>query len=183
MFAAKHIFENNPATKAIAELERVQKMLPNKYYVHFYLGASHLSINEPQTARSYFRKALTLDPTEQDIPSIYSYMGVALKDMGAYRQAIEVLEAGEKLDPARTDIYNLMGFCHFKLKEHPQAIKNFEKVIDLDPSSAIDYANIATNYRQMGESQKAIRYYQMALALDDTIQFAKDNLKALQGER
>jgi ribosomal protein S12 methylthiotransferase accessory factor len=110
-------------------------------------------------------------------------MGVALKDMGEYRQAIEVLEAGEKLDPARTDIYNLMGFCHFKLKEHPQAIKNFEKVIDLDPSSAIDYANIATNYRQMGESQKAIRYYQMALALDDTIQFAKDNLKALQGER
>lgn len=181
MFSAKHIFENNPAPKAIAELEAVQKMLPDKYYVHFYLGAGHLSLNNPQTARTYFRKALTLAPTEQDIPSIYSYLGVALKDMGEYRQALEILKAGEKLDPERTDIYNLMGFCHFKLKEHPAAIKNFKKVIHLDPSSAIDYANIASNYRQMDETEKAIRYYQMALTLDDTIQFAKDNLKELQG--
>ena len=38
MFSAKHIFENNPAPQAIAALENVQKILPNKYYVHFYLG-------------------------------------------------------------------------------------------------------------------------------------------------
>ena len=182
MFSAKHIFDNNPAPRAIAALESIQKMLPDKYYVHFYLGASHLSINEPETARSYFSKALSLEPTEQDIPSIYSYLGVALKDMGKYRQALEILKEGEKLDPERTDIYNLMGFCHFKLKEHPEAINHFQKVIDLDPSSAIDYANIAANYGQMGEKEKAIRYYQMALTLDYTIQFAKDNLKELGGE-
>jgi ribosomal protein S12 methylthiotransferase accessory factor len=181
MFSAKHIYENNPAPQAIARLENMQKLLPDKYYIHFYLGASHLSINDPAGARSHFRQALTLEPTRQDIPSIYSYLGVALKEMGEYRQALEILQEGEKLDPERTDIYNLMGFCHFKLKEHPEAIKNFEKVIQLDPSSAIDYANIAANYRQMGETGKAIRYYQMALTLDETIQFAKDSLKELQG--
>jgi len=181
MFSAKHIFENNPAPKAIAQLEKIQSMLPDKYYVHFYLGASHLSINDPATARNYFDKALTLEPTAQDTPSIYSYLGVALKDMGEYRQALEILREGEKLDQERTDIYNLMGFCHFKLKEHPEAISNFQKVIDLDPSSAIDYANIASNYRQMGEKEKAVRYYQMALTLDDSIQFAKDSLAELKG--
>lgn len=179
MFSAKHIFENNPAPKAITQLENIQKMLPDKYYVHFYLGASHLSINDPATARNYFDKALTLEPTDQDIPSIYSYLGVALKNMGEYRQALEILKEGEKLDQERTDIYNLMGFCHFKLKEHQEAISNFQKVIDLDPSSAIDYANIASNYRQMGEKEKALRYYQMALTLDDSIQFAKDSLAEL----
>jgi len=181
MFSAKHIFENNPAPKAIAQLEKIQSMLPDKYYVHFYLGASHLSINDPATARNYFDKASTLEPTAQDTPSIYSYLGVALKDMGEYRQALEILREGEKLDQERTDIYNLMGFCHFKLKEHPEAISNFQKVIDLDPSSAIDYANIASNYRQMGEKEKAVRYYQMALTLDDSIQFAKDSLAELKG--
>ena len=180
MFSAKHIYENNPAPKAIAELENIQKMLPDKYFVHFYLGASHLSINDPLTAQSYFRTALQLDPTEQDIPSIYSYLAVALKDMGEYRQALEILQKGADMDPERTDLYNLMGFCHFKLKEHPEAIKRFKKVLELDPSSAIDYANIASNYRQMGETDKAIRYYQLALTLDNTIQFAKDNLKELQ---
>ena len=101
--------------------------------------------------------------------------------MGEYRQALENLQEGEKLDSRRTDIYNLMGFCHFKLKEYERAIEDFKKVIALDPSSAIDYANIASNYRQMGEKQKAIRYYQMALNLDDTIQFAREHLHELTG--
>jgi ribosomal protein S12 methylthiotransferase accessory factor len=181
MFTAKHIFENRPAPEAIKQLEEMEKALPGKYYLHFYLGACHLAVDEPETARSYFQRSLNLDPTEQDIPSIYSYLGVALKEMGEYRQALEILKEGEKLDKERTDIYNLMGFCYFKLKEHENAIENFKKVIQLNPSSAIDYANIASNYRQMGETEKAIRYYQMALTLDDSIQFARDNLKELTG--
>ena len=179
MFTAKHIFENRPAAEAISELEEIDKTLSGKYYIQFYLGASHLAINDPKTALTYLRRSLTLNPTNQDIPSIYSYLGVALKEMGEYRLALENLREGEKLDGRRTDIYNLKGFCHFKLKEYEQAIENFKKVIALDPSSAIDYANIASNYRQMGEKQKAIHYYQMALALDDSIQFAKDHLKEL----
>jgi ribosomal protein S12 methylthiotransferase accessory factor len=181
MFSAKHIFENTPAPQAIRELEQMDKVLPGKYYVHFYLGACHLAMNAPEAAQSFLQRSLDLDPTEQEIPSIYSYLGVALKEMGEYRQALEILRKGEKLDRERTDIYNLMGFCHFKLNEHREAIENFKKVIQLNPSSAIDYANIAANYRQMGEKEKAIRYYQMALTLDDTIQFAKDNLQELQG--
>ena len=144
-------------------------------------NASHLAVDDPETARAFFHRALDLEPTEQDLPSIYSYLGVSLKELGEYRQALEVLREGERLDRERTDIYNLMGFCHFKLKEHEMAIENFKKVIQLDPSSAIDYANIASNYRQMGETQKAIRYYRMALTLDDSIQFAKDHLKELTG--
>ena len=181
MFSAKHIFENRPAAEAIKQLKSMEKALPNTYYISFYLGACHLAIDNPDSALAYFRQSLVQGPTEQDIPSIYSYLGQALKNMEEYRQALDILKKGEKLDPERTDIYNLMGFCHFKLKEHEKAIKNFKKVIVLDPSSAIDYANIGANYRQMGEKEKAIRYYQMALTLDDSIQFAKEGLDELKG--
>ncbi len=181
MFSAKHIFENRPAAEAIKQLKSMEKALPDTYYISFYLGACHLAIDNPDSALAYFRQSLVQGPTEQDIPSIYSYLGQALKNMEEYRQALDVLKKGEKLDPERTDIYNLMGFCHFKLKEHEKAIKNFKKVIVLDPSSAIDYANIGANYRQMGEKEKAIRYYQMALTLDDSIQFAIDGLDELKG--
>jgi len=181
MFSAKHIFENRPAAEAIKQLKSMEKALPNTYYISFYLGACHLAIDNPDSALAYFRQSLVQGPTEQDIPSIYSYLGQALKNMEEYRQALDILKKGEKLDPERTDIYNLMGFCHFKLKEHEKAIKNFKKVIVLDPSSAIDYANIGANYRQMGEKEKAIRYYQMALALDDSIQFAREGLEELKG--
>ncbi len=180
MFATRHIYENTPAARSIAELMDIEKMLPTKYYVHFYLGASHLKIDDPAAALPCFQRALDLNPADQDTPSIYSYMAVALKEMGKYRQALEVLEKGEKLDPERTDIFNLKGFCHFKLKEHQAAVENFKKVVQLDPSSAIDYANIATNYRQMGQKERAIRYFRMALTLDNSIQFARDGLEELK---
>ena len=182
MFAAKHITENRSPHEAVAALEKIDKDIPGKYYIKFYLGSCQIELDAPETACRYFEDALNLTPNEQDVPSIYSYMGVALKNMGAYRKALEVLRKGEQLDPERTDIYNLMGFCHFKLREYEAAIANFKRVIQLDPASAIDYANIASNYRDMGESAKAIRYYEMALTLDASIEFARDNLAKLKNK-
>ena len=183
MFASKHISDNRSPQAAIAELGKIDKELPGKYYVKFYLGSCHIALGDPKTALTYLETALNLEPNEQDVPSIYSYMGVALKDMGQYRQALSVLKKGEELDQERTDIYNLMGFCHFKLKEHEAAIQNFKTVIQLNPSSAIDYANIASNYRDMGQPAKAIRYYEMALTLDASIEFAKENLEKLKSRQ
>ena len=182
MFASKHIAENRNPQVAVAELKKIDQELPGKYYVKFYLGSCHIALDDPKTALTYLEAALNLEPNKQDLPSIYSYMGVALKDMGEYRKALGVLKKGEQLDQERTDIYNLMGFCHFKLKEHEAAIKNFKAVIDLDPSSAIDYANIASNYRDMGQPAKAIRYYEMALTLDASIEFARENLAKLKSQ-
>jgi ribosomal protein S12 methylthiotransferase accessory factor len=180
MFSAKHIAENSAPHEAIHALQKIDRILPGKYYVQFYLGSRHLDVNDPDAALTHFKNALTLDPNEQDVPSIYSYMGIALKDLGEYRGAIKVLKEGEKLDNERTDLYNLMGFCHFKLNEHEDSLENFKRVIHLNPTSAIDYANIASNYRDMGEKAKAIRYYEMALTLDSTIEFARQNLEALK---
>ena len=180
MFSAKIITENKSPDMAINELTKIEKMLPGKYYIQFYLGSCHLALNDPASALSYFNRALELDPKEQDIPSIYSFMGVCLKDMGEYRRALAVLKDAEKYDKERTDIYNLMGFSYFKLKEHEKAIACFKKVLHLDPGSAIDYANIASNYRDMGQKGKAIKYYEMALAMDPKIEFARDSLIKLR---
>jgi ribosomal protein S12 methylthiotransferase accessory factor len=182
MFAAKLTTERFGPDEAIGRLADMERLLPGKYFIQFYLGNCHLERDDPQTALSHFTRALDLSPTDQDIPSIYSYMGVCHKELGDYDRALAVLAKGEAMDPERTDIYNLMGFCHFMRKEHEAAIHNFEKVIALDPSSAIDYANIASNYRDMGKKDQAVRYYRLALELDPSIDFARDNLERLTGE-
>ena len=155
--------------------------MPGKYYVKFFLGSCHLSLSDPRTALRFFEQALDLDPKEEDIPSIYSYVGLCLKDLDQYRDALSALEKAEQYDRERTDIYNLMGFCHYKLKEHDKAIECFRRVLDLNPSSAIDYANIASNYRDMGDKNQAIAYYRFALELDPTLEFARENLMKLEG--
>jgi ribosomal protein S12 methylthiotransferase accessory factor len=179
MFAAKIITENQTPIAAVKELNKIERLLPTKYYIKFYLGSCHLVLNNPETALEYFTQSLELDPTEQDLSSIYSYMGVSFNGMGEYQKAINILKKAEKHDNERTDIYNSMGFSHFKLKEHEQAIACFKKVLQLDPGSAIDYANIASNYRDMGQKEKAIKYYEMSLAIDPSIEFARKNLLKL----
>jgi ribosomal protein S12 methylthiotransferase accessory factor len=180
MFSAKLIGQSADPIWAVGELEKMDKSLPGKYYVKFYLGSSHLSMDEPAKALRLFEEALDLEPKEEDIPSIYSYIGLCLKDLEQYRNAISSFEKAEKYDRERTDIYNLMGFCYYKLKEHEKAIDCFRRVLELDPSSAIDYANIASNYREMGDKEKAIRYYRFALELDPSIGFARDSLSKLE---
>jgi len=179
MFSAKHITDTMGPKQAYSELNKIDTVLPNKYYVKFYQGLCCINMNDPHRALDHFKSSLDLHPTKQDIPTIYSYMGVALKEMERYKEAISVLREGAKLDQDRTDIFNLLGFCYFKLKEHEKAIENFKKVIQIDPSSAIDYANIASNYRDLDEKEKAIHYYQIALDLDPSIDFARSNLETL----
>jgi ribosomal protein S12 methylthiotransferase accessory factor len=179
MFTAKITMESFDVDEAIKRLTDMERRLPGKYFIQFYLGNCHLKRNDPQTALTHLARALDLSPVNQDIPSIYAYMGVCHKELGDYAKALDVLAKGEVLDPERTDIHNLKGFCHFMRKEHEAAIQSFETVIALDPSSAIDYANIASNYRDMGKNTDAIRYYQLALELDPSIDFARDNLERL----
>ncbi|QTA81982.1 YcaO-like domain-containing protein [Desulfonema limicola] len=183
MFCTKLIKENNPAGLAILELKKAEKLLPDKYYIQFYLGTSYLDLNDPDTALEHLKKALELDPAPQDIPSIYSYMGVCLRDLEKYQEALDLLEKGISMDSERTDIHNLMGFCYFKLKEHEKAIECFQDVLKINPGSAIDYANIASNYREMGWTEKAIAYYEMALGIDGSIDFARDSLERLKKKR
>lgn len=180
LFSAKLIAESGNPLWAIPELEKMDKLLPGKYYIQFFLGTCHLALEEPGKALPFFEKALALDPKEQDIPSIHSYLGLCLKDLGHYREAIAAVHKAEALDHERTDVYNLMGYCYYKLKEHEKAIDCFRRVLELNPASAIDYANIGSNYREMGDREKAVSYYRLALELDPTIDFARENLEKLE---
>ncbi len=180
MFSAKIIYESMEGSDALKKLIEFDCKLPGKYYNKFYLGCCYLSQNNPKKALELFYCAMDLNPANQDLASIYSYMGVCYKNMGKYNMAIDILKKGESIDKKRTDIYNLLGFCHFKLKEYKKAISYFKKTIDLDPSSAIDYANIGSNYHKMNQLDQAVKYYEIALELDPAITFAKKNIRKIK---
>jgi ribosomal protein S12 methylthiotransferase accessory factor len=180
MFTAKLIVQKMEPREADRALAALEEELPRSYFVQFYRGLCRLNNGDPEGGLAYFRGALALEPDAEETPSIYSYTGVALKELGRYAEALEALAEGARLDDERTDLFNLMGFCHYKLGAHDKAVAAFQRVIDLDPSSAIDYANLGVNYQALGEPEKAAHCYRMALKLDPGIDFARENLVGLK---
>ena len=178
-FAAKLIYQNLDVHEALERLRSLNRLYPDKYYLQYYEGVCYAGIGDPDSAISRFLRALELEPSPEDAPTIQCYLGICHKDVGDYSRAIQELEKAAVLDPECKEAYNAMGFCHFKLKEHEKAIECFENVLRIDPGSAIDYANIASNLRELGRIDEAIRLYGMALELDAGIEFARQNLELL----
>ena len=131
------------------EVKKMDHMLPDKYYVKFFLGLSYMARNDLSNTLACLQEAL---------------------------------EKAMQIDDERTDVYKLRGFCHFKQKAHEKTIDAFQKVLELNPGSAIAYANIASTYRDMGERDKTVQYYKLAPEPDETIAFARENLRKLEAE-
>jgi len=180
LFAAKLLAElvDDPMTSN-GHLQKIKNILPDSYYVEFYLGRNLLTMGGHDEALRHFQRALALRPEEEDVPYIYSYIGTCLKDLGRYEEAIAMLEEGRAVDNERPDLHNLLGFCHYKMGEFKTAINHFRKTVELNPSSAIDYANLGVNYHKLGQNDQAINYFELALSLDSSIDFARDHLSRL----
>ncbi len=183
LFAAKLVAERiEDPLESSRQLMRMHEILPDAYYIEFYLGKNQMALGLYEEALAHFERALTLNPEEEDLPYIYSFMGDCLKDMERYEEAISVLRKGSELDDERPDIHNLLGFCHFKLEDYESAVVHFSRTVELNPSSAIDYANLGVNYRRLDRTEEAIKHFELALALDPSIEFAKSHLEEMAAE-
>lgn len=183
LFAAKLVSERITDPLARGEqLKRMQKILPDAYYLEFYLGRNLIDQGEPQEALRHLERALTLNPQEEDIPYIYSFLGDTLKALGRYEEAIAAIEKGRLYDDERPDFHNILGVCYFKLKRYQDAIERFHRAVHLHPSSAIDYANLGVNYRRIGNTDEAAKFFELALSLDASIDFAATQLAEMQAE-
>ncbi|MEW5909956.1 MAG: YcaO-like family protein, partial [Thermodesulfobacteriota bacterium] len=98
MFCAKLILQNTGGKQAIRELCRMEQLLPDKYFIPFYLASAHLSMGNTEVALDYLKKSVRLGPQPEDMASIFSLMGTGLKDQGKYREAIAVMTQGLDYD-------------------------------------------------------------------------------------
>ena len=183
LFAAKLVNElvSDPAEKSL-HFARLEGLLPDSYFIEFYLGQNLYSAGQPAEALPHLQRALELEPDREDIPYIYSYLGNCLKDLEQYEAAIATLKKGTEHDDERPDLHNLLGFCYFKLADHEAAVAHFSKAVHLAPTSALDYANLGVNYRKLGKREEALKSFALALSLDPSIGFAQQHMAELAAE-
>ncbi len=177
LFAAKLLVELVPDPELLeSKLGQMEMLIPDSYYLEFYRGRNFSEMGVPESAIKHFDKALALQPEEEDLPYIFSYMGSCLKDLGRFDKAIETLYKGLAADEERPDMHNTLGVCFFKTGQYAKAITHFQRAVALNPASAIDYANLGVNYHKVGNKASAVEYLNLALTLDPGLVFARDLL-------
>ena len=180
LFVAKLVHERiDDLVEQSRQLIRLRELLPDAYYLEFYLGKNLVAVGQHEQAIKHFELALSLKPEAEDVPYIYSFLGECLKEMGRYEKALTALYEGLTHDEERPDLHNLLGFCHFKLGDHAAAVLHFARAVELNPASAIDYANLGVNLRKLGRDEEAVVHLAIAVDLDPTLDFARSHLAEL----
>lgn len=168
--------------QAVECLLHLQRLYPDRYFIHFYLGYARERLNRPELALEHYQAALASNPDSNELASIHCHIGNSLKEMQRFDEAISALNAAKALNADLKEIHNLLGYCHYKKGEYATAVEAFEKAIELDPTSATDYANIGVNLAAMGMKAPAARWLEMALELEPEMDWAREKLNTIQQE-
>ncbi len=81
LFAAKLMVELEPDGGRLEQkLLMMKELLPDAYYLEFYRGRNFCERGLSEAAIPHFENALSMNPEDEDLPYIYSYLGICLKD-------------------------------------------------------------------------------------------------------
>jgi ribosomal protein S12 methylthiotransferase accessory factor len=170
-----------PPEAAQAALARLEASFPERFDVHFFQGITLEHLGRPEEALFHFQQALSLEPPEHEVASIFVHLGSCHKDLADYLQAVDALTRARELNPGLKEAHHLLGFCFFKQEDYQEAVRCFERAIELDPGSGIDYANLGINLSRLGHSKEAAYVLRQALELDPSLDFARQALEKLDG--
>lgn len=126
-----------------------------------------------EKARSYYRKALELDPkfarAYASLAMTYA-MDHRLQGSGsasaALERAFELAESARLIDPDIPEVYWALAFVHAQSRRHEQAVESLQKAIRLDRSFADAYALLGGIHTYTGEPAKSIPLLRAAMRLN-----------------
>lgn len=99
-------------------------------------------------------------------PAVSFLRGQALRIMGKYREAIEVLDLAAELDPENIHVWLALGWCFKRTGRLDLAIQSLEEALAFEEGQAIVYYNLACYWSLAQNSKLALAYLARALDLD-----------------
>ncbi len=131
--------------------------------VHFDLGAMLLQMGRLEAAETAARGGLAKRPKDF---ALVNLLGVVLKGMGRYDEALALFDTAAKLDPKSLSPYINKGNIYVTLREGQKALDCFSRAARQEPRNAEYQRLMGTSYRMMGDFEKAIAKLEAALKLD-----------------
>jgi len=104
-------------------------------------------------------------------------------EAGRAGDAVKILEAERRQDPAQPEVCNLLGMAYARLEEDEKAAAMFEEFARLAPNRPEAFNNLGASYLRLGDAAKAEQAFRHSLALRPRDPGTLYNLGALLNAR
>jgi protein O-GlcNAc transferase len=114
-----------------------------------------------EAAVGIYRRAIAIHP---DFPEALNNLGIALKDLRRFGEAIVEYRKALQLRPDLPEIWNNLGDALHSLDDHVAAIQHFRKAVAIRPDYGIAWRNLGDALSDIGELDEANECFGRAIA-------------------
>lgn len=158
-------FMNNEYDSARVFLERQIEQNPDNKQLQYYLGKTHLALNNYSQSVIAFQKALE---DKKSDARIYQYLGQVYEDQGMLLEAIEAYETISKFRQLPSAIQLKLAYLYFKLNSYDATIKIMIDFMKRDSTHLYAHNLLGRSYLKKDVYDSAIIVAERAIQLDST---------------
>lgn len=106
----------------------------------------------------------------------HTNLGLALFEMGKWREAIANYQRALEITPGYAEAYNDMGVAFYQMGKWGEAMDNFQKALQLDPTLVEAHNNVGLILFHQGKVDEAMAQYKRAIEIMPNYADAHHNL-------
>lgn len=149
-------------TRAKAELEAINKALPDVPDVKFQLGYVDFQEGDFKAANSLFSELHEKHPNDSRGLIGLVETAVAQKD---YKSALSLVQGEMQKDPNRLDLHAQLASILARAGQYDDAIKEYQYLVSKNPKSPDYEVKLGETYRLKGDFNSAIDHFKKANAM------------------
>ena len=157
--------------QAIEACVRAKRLDDKLAPVNVTLGILYTGTGKPDSAISFFQRALQIDPANAEA---YRGLASACEARGDVVAAEQTYKRAIDLRPDYWGGYNDLGKFYFNNSRYNDAIPVFKKVIELTPDNYKGYNNLGAMYYSLGQWDDASAMFERSYAISPTYRAASN---------
>jgi tetratricopeptide (TPR) repeat protein len=197
----KRYYDNDDFDNAIKNFDNAIRLDPYDAWVYASRALAYKQLGQKNQAIQDFEKAFSLNPenfgwikkelwemgsplsfsNQLKIAKEYIARGKRYYDNDDFDNAIRDFDNAIRLDPNDASAYYYRGEVYRLKGQYDAAIRDFSEATWLNPNYDLAYASMGQSYRQLGQRDQAIRNLEKAISLNPNNQWAKKELREIQG--
>ncbi len=172
--AALEAFDDERYADAQKILERIIKVIPDRYDARLLLGEAYLKIGRAEQALRQFSSTVV---SEEYKSRAMQGVGLSLVRLGDTAEARANLAKAVEMDNTLWRSHSALGWIHDNQKEWALAETSYRRALAVAPNSSIVHNNLGMSYMLQRRFPEAVTEFRTAVKLEPGLEPLRANLR------